>query len=308
MSLGVTYLILLVSLAVLVVGVLQSHQGYEQKSEAVRRGRQDRGEPARRHLRYALDQRLRRTWVGRVVEERLTAAGIEAPPLDALAIALAVVAAVWAVARYLVGPGIAAAAALAAALGCYRYVLYRQARRRDDFVAQLPELARVMSNASSAGLAMPRAIEIAMSELGRPASDILQRVTDELRLGQSVDRALDNLEHRLPSREVSVLVSTLVIQQRAGGDTVAALRGMAETLEMRKDLRREVKTVMSGAVASGYAVLGIGVLALVLINFISPGLLEDMTRSWVGRAALFVGLGLFAVGYVATRRITRVQT
>lgn len=308
MSLGVTYVLLLGCLVVGVIGLAQAQQGYEQKADAVRRGRQDRGEPARRRLRYALDLRLRRTRLGHLVEERLTAAGIESPPLDALAIALAIVLAVWVLTNLLVGPAVAAAAALGAAFGCYRFVRYRQARRRDDFVAQLPELARVMSNASSAGLAMPRAIEIAMSELGKPASDILQRVTDELRLGQSVDRALDNLESRLPSREVKVLVSTLIIQQRAGGDTVAALRGMAETLELRKDLRREVKTVMSGAVASGWAVLAIGMIMLVLINFISPGLLEEMTRSWIGRVALFVGLGLFALGFVATRRITRVET
>lgn len=308
MSIGVTYLLLLASLTVLVIGVLQAHQGYEQQAEAVRRGRQDRGEPARRRLRYALDQRLRRTRFGRLVEERLTAAGIEVAPLDALVVALAATASVYLVIRLLLGPGVAVIMALATLLLCDRYVRYRQGRRRDDFVAQLPELARVMSNASSAGLAMPRAIEIAASELGKPATEILRRVTDELRLGQSVDRALTNMENRLPSREVKVLVSTLVIQQRAGGDTVSALRGMAETLEARKDLRREVKTVMSGAVASGWAVLAIGVGAMVVINFLDPGLLEEMTKVWVGRVALVVGIGLFTFGFVLARRVTRVET
>jgi len=308
MSIRVAYLLLLLSLTVGVAGVLQAHQGYEQKAEAVRRGRQDRGEPARRRLRYAADQRLRRTGPGRALEERLGAAGIEVAPLDALAIAMAVIAVTWLVARLLLGGGVAVLAALAAVFGCYRYVVYRQHRRRDDFVAQLPELARVMSNASSAGLAMPRAIEIASGEVGAPASDIMRRVNDELRLGQSVDAALLNLETRLPSREVNVLVSTLVIQQRAGGDTVAALRGMADTLETRKDLKREIKTVMSGAVASSWAVTAVGAGALVLINFISPGALEAMLNDNLGRVALFVGLSLFAAGFALSRRITRVET
>ena len=308
MSLGVAYLLLLVSLVALVVGVGQAYQGYEQQAEAVRRGRQDRGEPARRRLRYASDQRLRRTRLGRGVEERLTAAGIEVAPLDALVIATAATLSVWLPARLVIGPGVALLLAIATPFACSRYVVYRQGRRRDEFVAQLPELARVLSNASSAGLGLPRAIEIAVSELGKPASEVLRRVSDELRLGQSVGGALANMERRLPSREVKVIVSTLIIQQRAGGDTVSTLRGMAETLEARKDLRREVRTVMSGAVASGRAVLALGVGVLVMMNLASPGLLEGMTRVWVGRVALFVGLGLFAIGFFAAERVTRVET
>jgi len=307
-SLGVAYLLLLVSLVALVVGVGQAYQGYEQQAEAVRRGRQDRGEPARRRLRYASDQRLRRTRLGRGVEERLTAAGIEVAPLDALVIATAATLSVWLPARLVIGPGVALLLAIATPFACSRYVVYRQGRRRDEFVAQLPELARVLSNASSAGLGLPRAIEIAVSELGKPASEVLRRVSDELRLGQSVGGALANMERRLPSREVKVIVSTLIIQQRAGGDTVSTLRGMAETLEARKDLRREVRTVMSGAVASGRAVLALGVGVLVMMNLASPGLLEGMTRVWVGRVALFVGLGLFAIGFFAAERVTRVET
>jgi len=307
-SLGVAYLLLLVSLVALVVGVGQAYQGYEQQAEAVRRGRQDRGEPARRRLRYASDQRLRRTRLGRGVEERLTAAGIEVAPLDALVIATAATLSVWLPARLVIGPGVALLLAIATPFACSRYVVYRQGRRRDDFVAQLPELARVLSNASSAGLGLPRAIEIAVSELGKPASEVLRRVSDELRLGQSVGGALANMERRLPSREVKVIVSTLIIQQRAGGDTVSTLRGMAETLEARKDLRREVSTVMSGAILTGWAVPAIGVGMLVMMNLASPGLLEGMTRVWVGRVALFVGLGLFAIGFFAAERVTRVET
>jgi tight adherence protein B len=51
----------------------------------------------------------------------------------------------------------------------------------------------------------------------------MRTVVEQLQLGQPLDAALESLRERLPSREVSVLMSTLTIQQRAGGDTVRAL-------------------------------------------------------------------------------------
>ena len=90
----------------------------------------------------------------------------------------------------------------------------------------------------------------------------------------------------MPSREVAVLVTTLVIQQRAGGDTVSALRDMSETLERRKDLRREIKTILAGALATGYTVAALGVGTLVFMNVISPGIVARMLDGWLGRIVL----------------------
>ena len=69
---------------------------------------------------------------------------------------------------------------------------------------------------------------------------------------------MENLGERLPSRELSVLVTTLAIQQRSGGDLVRALSDMATTLEARRETQREVKTLMAGATATSYVVMFIG--------------------------------------------------
>src|SRR5205823_2762244 len=115
--------------------------------------------------------------------------------------------------------------------GAFAWIRRRLAQRRDQFVTQLPELARVLSNATSAGLAIRTAVEMAAGELDDPAGGELRRVAEELRLGQSIDVALANLEARMPSREVGVLIGTLIIQHRAGGSLVNALRDMATTLD-----------------------------------------------------------------------------
>ena len=114
-------------------------------------------------------------------------------------------------------------------MGAARFYVERQrAQRRDAFIAQLPDLARVLSNGASAGLSLPAAVQLAARELPEPAAAEMRVVVQELRVGQPIEDALEALRDRLPSREVGVLMTTLVIQQRAGGDTVRALYGAGQ--------------------------------------------------------------------------------
>ncbi len=102
-------------------------------------------------------------------------------------------------------------------------------------------------------------------------------------------------------------MTTLVIQQRAGGDTVRALNELSGTLDARKDLLREIRTLLSGAVYTSYVVAGIGVGAIVLLNLIAPGVMREMTTTLPGLVALVVSGTLWGVAFVLIRRTTRVE-
>jgi tight adherence protein B len=255
-----------------------------------------------------LEARLRRTELGRLIADRLAGGGLSWRVVDFLAINLLAGLGTFLILDQILPSLFALVFGAAAVRGCWAYLDRARSRRRDAFVAQLPEVARVISNATAAGLSLAAALDLAEDELDEPAAGELGRIAQELRLGQSLDRALDNLLQRVPSRDVGVLVSTLVIQQRSGGDVVAALRDIADTLVARKDLSREVKTVMAGAVYTSYLVVILGVGILFLVNMISPGALELMTGTGLGRIALIVGGGLFAIGQFLIRRIVRIDT
>jgi tight adherence protein B len=250
---------------------------------------------------------LRTRWARRLAGH-LAAGGVTLRVVDYLAMSIGITAVAYLVARMLLPQLFALACAAAAAHGCWRWVRRRQLALNEEFIGQLPDLARVLSNSASAGLAVPSAIELACSELDEPAASQLEFVVQQLRIGQSVDAALAQLRERVPSREVSVLVSTLAIQQRSGGDIVGALRDMAATLEARKDLRREIRTTMAGAVSTGYLVVFMGVGSLLLVNAMQPGALDALLRSGGGRVALVLAGLLFATGFFVIQRITRIET
>lgn len=148
---------------------------------------------------------------------------------------------------------------------------------------------------------------MAADELEAPAGDELRVVADQLGVGRTLDDALGELAERLPSRELVVLVSTLILSNRAGGRVVSSLRNLTITLEERKETRREVRTQLSQVNTTAYAVPAIGVGALLLVNSIIPGALDRMTGSVAGQIAVLISLGLYALGFIAIRRISKID-
>jgi tight adherence protein B len=126
-------------------------------------------------------------------------------------------------------------------------------------------------------------------------------------VGTSLEDALAQMEERLPGRELGVLVGTLVISSRSGGSLISALRDIATTLEDRKELKREVRTLLTQATYTGYLVVLMGIGLLFLLNVMHPGLLRIVTSSLIGQGALAFAVVCFSVGLLLIRRMTRID-
>jgi tight adherence protein B len=300
--------LLLVAGALGMLGLWQLLAGTSRRAELAARGRASGVEGGGRSVIRALDVRFRRTQRGQRLASWLMGAGVKFTPVELIGLMLAGGLAAFVVFTFLFAPLIAfLAAAIGTVMVTRGLIERRRGNRRDAFVAQLPEVARMLSNGASAGLSMQQAVRMASRELADPAGAELKRVVEETQVGRPIEDALDGLRERLPSREVAVLMTTIAIQQRAGGDTVRALGELASTLEARKDLRREIKTLLSGVVFTSYVVAGIGGATILMINAISPGVTQEMTGSALGVAGLVVALILWAIAFVLIRRTTKID-
>ncbi|MGV9354868.1 type II secretion system F family protein [Streptomyces misionensis] len=263
--------------------------------------------PGRRRYFRDLDRRLRRTRPGRRLERRLATTGLDVTPGEFFVAMLVTVAALWLVGQAALAPFFGPIAGLLGVWAAVQFLNWQRQRRIERFIGQLPELARILANATQAGLALRTAIGMAAEELEAPAGEELAKVADQLSVGHSLDDALGELADRLPSRELVVLVTTLVLANRAGGQVVSALRNLTETLEERKETRREIRTQLSQVTMTSYAVPALGVGALFLMNGVRDGALARMTGSPAGQICVLIAFALYAVGFVLIRRLSRID-
>jgi tight adherence protein B len=261
----------------------------------------------RRRLHERLNDRIVRTRRGTDLAGRLHSAGVERNVAQFLLLVSGIAGSVFVIISLLFPALIAVLGGLLGAWACFAWLSRRLEKRGEEFISQLPEVARLLSGGASAGLSIPAALELTVREIEPPARDELQTVLHELSLGRPLEETLDRLRRRLPSREVAVLMNTLIVQQRAGGDTVSALRELAETLDSRRETNREVRTLMAGAIYTAYVVPCMGMFSLLLLNMINSRTIAQMTSSPIGIGALVVAGTIYVIAFIAIRRVTRIE-
>jgi tight adherence protein B len=248
-----------------------------------------------------------RTRLGRWLEREFVLAGITYPPVAVFLVVLLVTATLPYLLAQLLAPAFAVVGLAGGFLLLRSWLRRSRERRRERFVQQIPELARVLSNGANAGLSITTAWVVAEGEMAEPAKTEIQRLNAAVRFGTSLEDAMLQMNDRLPAREVRVLMSTLVVSARSGGSLIKALRDISLTLDDRKEVRREVRTVLAQSRATGALVTVMGVGILLALNAIQPGTVERMTQTLVGQIALVVSIGLFLIGHVTVQRMTRID-
>ncbi|MEU8525009.1 type II secretion system F family protein [Streptomyces sp. NPDC048629] len=306
LTIGVT----LVACVLIVIGVHTFSSGKAQQDELYRRMSQTgQYEGLGRRRRFgSVDRKLRGTKLGKGIERKLVATGLDVTPGEYAVYVTAVLVAVYFIAAMVFAPFFGLLAVIIGVWGGKAFLDMQIAKRTDAFINQLPELSRLLANATQAGLALRTAIVMACEELDNPAQEELRRVADQLAVGHSLEDALNELSERLPSRELTVLLTTLILSSRAGGTIVTSLRNLTETLEERKETRREVSTLLSQVKMTAIMVPVLGAGFLLVINSMRDGALDDMTAATVGKIAVIAAAGLYGLGFFLINRLTKIRT
>lgn len=302
LALGLT----LLACALAVAGVAAYAAGRARRAALLDRLTDTRDLRPRR--RFAeVDRRVRPTRLGRHLERRLAATGLDVTPGEFAVYLAALVAVMWLIADAVFAAFFGPLAGLIAVWSAHAFLNWQRQKRIEAFINQLPDLSRILANATQAGLSLRTALGIAAEELEAPAGEELTKVTDQMSVGVSLDDALGDLRNRLPSRELVVLVSTLVLSNRAGGQVVGSLRNLTTTLGDRKETRREVRTQLSQVTLTAYTVPVMGIGTLLLTDQVMPGSIERMGASPLGQTAVLVAAGLYALAILLIRRLAKID-
>lgn len=240
---------------------------------------------------------------------RLVRGGIPLAPgrFVALVVAVAVVAALAPVV-VLGMPWLAPAGAGVTVLAAAALVRSCDRRHVDRVAGQLPQVSHQLAAALAAGLSLRQALARAARDAPQPVAGELAGVVDELALGARIDASLEGLARRVPARDMRVLVTAILVQRRTGGNLARALAVLADRLEERSRMERELRGATAQARMTAWLVAALPLGAGVMAEVAAPGTLARTFGQPPGPALLAVSTALYAVGVVWVRRIGRVET
>lgn len=184
--------------------------------------------------------------------------------------------------------------------------LIRRNKYQERLNEQLSDVCRLLANSLRAGLTLTQGIELVSKEIPLPAGHEFSRMAQELQLGVNFDRALADMEKRIPTRDFRIFAATLLIQRRAGGNLSEVLQEMAETLEDRRIVNQEIKTMTAEQRYVSILVPIMPIALVLMMNTMNKGFIDPLFSGFG-----LVLLGLFLLGtvlsYVLVKKVTNIK-
>ena len=113
-------------------------------------------------------------------------------------------------------------------------------------------------------------------------------VTDRIRIGRTMEDALQDSADRLNTAEFSFFCITLAIQLETGGNLAETLSNLADVLRKRSQMKLKIKAMSSESKASAYIVGSLPFLVFAMIWWVNPAYLANF---FVDQRLIATGLG-----------------
>lgn len=202
---------------------------------------------------------------------------------------------------------------IGAAIGLYLpnlYVKSQQSKRLIKFDQQLPDMLNLMVNGLRAGFSTMQAMEAVSKELPAPICDEFRRVIQEMQLGVSMERALENLLIRIPSDDLDLTITAINVQREVGGNLAEILDSISYTIRERIRIKGEIRVLTTQVMYSGrflsmLPIFVIGILYLLnreyIMEFFEP------ESGVCGIIALVVAGLMIIAGYFAMNKLGDIE-
>jgi tight adherence protein B len=186
-------------------------------------------------------------------------------------------------------------------------LIYSRARfQRQLFQDQFPGVLDRLADSLQAGFSLPQAIEFVIPNLSQPSSGEMGKISDQIRMGFTVDQALRELYQRRPSEDVRILVEGLTLQRQVGGNMAAMMREMAEMVRGRVELENEVRTMTAQGRLSAVVIALLVPVSLGLLSLF-PGYTDVLFQTTVGNLVLIAAGILELIGGAIVIRLIRIE-
>jgi tight adherence protein B len=262
-----------------------------------------------------ITQRVEKSSYGDKIAKDLAQADLKFKPGEYVAL-IFISSFVVAVLGYFLGSNSLLLALAGLVLGAFlpkMYVSNQQKHRLVKFNDQLADMLSLMVNGLRAGYSTLQAMEAVSKELPAPISDEFRRVVQEIQLGVTTEKALDNLLRRIPSDDLDLVVTAMNVQREVGGNLAEILDTISFTIRDRVKLKGEIRVMTSQQSYTGkfLAILPIGViLILYLLNRSYIMLIVDPASNSpipCGYLALGASGLLIVIGYLVMQKMSSIE-
>jgi tight adherence protein B len=181
-------------------------------------------------------------------------------------------------------------------------------RRVTRFTAKFPDAIELLVRGLRSGLPVSETIGVVGNEVEGPVGEEFRMVSDKMKIGMSMDAALQDTADRLGTPEFQFFVITIAIQRETGGNLAETLANLATVLRQRGQMKLKIKAMSSESKASAYIVGSLPFIVFGMIWMINAGYMQGffseprLIIAGIG-GLLWMGIGVFIMAKMVSFEI-----
>jgi tight adherence protein B len=180
---------------------------------------------------------------------------------------------------------------------------FKRSRRINSFNSHLAEAIDMMGRALRAGHSMTASINIVAEQSLEPVRSEFNEVFKQQNFGLPLRDAMGQMLERVPSQDLRVLVTGMLVQKETGGNLAEILDRISNTIRERMKIQGEIKTHTAQGRMTGWILCMLPIVMLIVINMINPGYSKMLVDTPIGQTLSYIGVGLLVTGGLIIRQI-----
>ena len=171
-------------------------------------------------------------------------------------------------------------------------------KRGTDFTARFPDAIELMVRGLRSGLPISETVGVVGQEIGGPVGLEFKDVADKMRIGRTMEAALQDTADRLKTPEFQFFVISLAIQRETGGNLAETLGNLAEVLRKRAQMKLKIRAMSSESKASAWIVGALPFIVFGLIwsqnaEYLADFFVDERLMIAGGGGLIWMGIGVF---------------
>ena len=184
-------------------------------------------------------------------------------------------------------------------VGLPRMLVARMIKRRvKQFISRFPDAIELLVRGLRSGLPISETMGVVGSEVPDPVGCEFRGVTDRMRIGRTMEQALQETADKLNTPEFQFFVITLAIQRETGGNLAETLGNLADVLRKRMQMKLKINAMSSESKASAYIIGSLPFFVFGIIYWMNPtymgGFFTDPRLMYAGiGGGIWMSIGAF---------------
>ncbi|WEK48087.1 MAG: type II secretion system F family protein [Candidatus Andeanibacterium colombiense] len=143
-------------------------------------------------------------------------------------------------------------------------------KRTGQFTAKFPDAIELLVRGLRSGLPVTETLGVVATEVPGPVGEEFRAIVDRIRVGRSMDEALQETADRLNTPEFQFFCITLAIQRETGGNLAETLSNLADVLRKRAQMKLKIRAMSSESKASAYIVGSLPFIVFGMVWWMNP--------------------------------------